>query len=669
MTPDFEANPVPGQPPSAEFRSLLPLARGRLRDFRQVVRQRLVLSALSQLGRTGSYSPESVRTKVIEIFRFRDFPVETVSSELDALCDSGVVEHTDIGYRALEAPSSVDFEQMRLHLVNGFSRWAAEHGSTVDDLDVPRVGSAIESSMDQVTEVFVTDVCSGSGPSVQVLGGELARALQSCWTSGSAGFERTGRQFVEYLQSDDPHAVAFLSAVYQTALTVDILVRGQRLESLLREPNLPRERVFLDTNCLSALLNPTNRYHDVVVGSVKLAARFGFPVGYTGLTKDELDQLLASASRIMRIGNPADGARFNEFVYDFSKRAGLTSWQDRLAALQLWPTLIRDTYGIHLFPDDEESVPDSGAFSTIFETLLWTHHEFREDAAILRDKILYHRVESRRQSAGLSLLGTPVIETLDRYFAEAEAIRSNRESAWPVVIRASFWLALLSEFLDATFDDADVRAIGKSILRKLSEPATLSLSLEEYSKLLAARFELDPSSAATVTSVFAASIHRAELERALSRMDADQVTRETQQVLTDTPLIDRIVGLQRAQIEAAGLRDRMSRMGAELTSAREVNKYLREALLRPVSVHVSISGVSEGAIALMAKLLADVQARAQEESRAEGLDESLLEAPDAVTLRGAARKIQQFLETHAGTIRTLAPLIPVAGELLHMLGS
>lgn len=631
------------------------------------MRTGLILSALGRL-KAEDITPDMVRTALSDALALKDLPIEVITAEMESLTSKGILRKDSGKYAIVSLPKARDYDALLRTSIADMVEALKAEDKDFDPYDYRGIEKAVGDSIVNLTVAMTTAIRERDQPG-WALGSEgLKSALLSPWKEGSAKLAQVGDLFLRYLQSDAMSAKALLASVYETCLTLDMLSRGARFEEALKEAP-PPDRVFLDTNCLSALLCSSNRYHDAVAASLRLSRRFGFQMGYIGRTRLELSQLLQAATRSIKEGDVVDAARRNEFVYDFSKRFADKKWSDRLTELEMWPQWLNDEFGIIEYEAAEplEKTEKEQEFETVYKIFLSGQREYREPAAIAHDACLYGLVQTRKETV-TGLFDSPLVETLDRYFWQTNSLLNKVKGYPSTVVHATHWLNTLAQFVDAKVDDKDIVGVAQGVLKNLLQTSSPGLSIAEYTRLLAARYDWEPKQALLIAQVLTESVYRSELERALEESNADAAAVATQRILDDGKLIEAVVGRSKAEAEAADLRSRMQAMSQEITASRKVIHYLREAATRPVVVEVHVANVPDQAIFLMERLLDEIETRMAERARADGIDKSILGASDKAGFRRAVEKVEGFLRRAAADVVAAQTLLPIISEVLRLIG-
>lgn len=650
----------------SDLRALLPLAKGPLREFRREVRLRLVISALARMGKA-DVKPEDVRNTLVSSLGLRDFPLEVVVGQLEALAAKGIIKSVGGGYSIVSLPKLRDFDALIRQVVTEFTLVLKEKDADYDPYDYREIDKAVEKSVLGLAVAMLTAIRSGARMELAAPPESVRSELLLPWKDAGAKLNLAGKAFIAFLLSDSPAASALVASIYETCLAVDMLSRGAQLEVAIKEA-APPDRIYLDTNCLSAMLTPTNRYHDIIIASARLARRLGFQVGFVAHTMLELNHLIQAATRSLNQGDVVEAARRNEFVFDFTKRLAGQKWSDRLAELGAWPHWLRDEAGVVQFdaPDHLDRSEKEQSFEAVFQIILNSHGESREASAIRHDVYLYGVVQARKTTLS-GLFDSPTIETLDRFLWETNNILVKTKAYPNAVVHATQWLNTLSQFVDAELDEKDIGLTVRGILRSLVEHTEPGLTVDEYTRLLAARYDLEPKQALIIAQVLTESVLRAELEKALKEFDADNTAIVTQRIFDDGKLIDAVVGRERAEADAAEMRKRMQEMRGEIQESRKVIQYLREAATRSVVVEVHVSGVPDSAVFLFEKLLAEIESRMPEIAKAQGIDKSMARSPDRGAFKKAVEKVEVFLQRAAADVAAAQTLIPVVVQILWIL--
>ncbi len=649
------------------LRALLPLAKGRLSDFRREVRARLVLMALTKLADQGPVSAETVKATIISACGFSDYPIEVVIAELNQLVTTGTLTKKAVLYNIVKTPGVGGYEALRHQIEREFEAFMRSRDKEFDLYEYRGWKDALGKSLDQVMTALISSFKDEEDNQTGIYAGELKENILKHWGKESPKLPRAGEYFLEFLQASTGSAKTFVAAVYEAILTTDLLARGRELEGVLQH-GPPPDRVYLDTNCISALLCPTNKYNEATIASITLACRFGFEVGYVASTSVELNNLLRSANWVMKQGDVVEGAGRNEFVLDYTRRvAPSMKWSDYLSEVEMWPQRLQQL-GVKQFEDLSLSPDDIDEyFESTFKIFLKANRVHREREAISHDVQLYHLVRSRK-GKDAKLFHSPLVETLDRTFWDADTFLVQEKGFQPCLVHVTSWLGTLSQFLDATFEEKDIARVATGVLRNLIEPSRPMLSIQEYARLLAARYDWEPDQAELLARVLTESIHKSELERALSESNPEKVAEITQRAFSDIGLIEEVVGRKRAEAEKEELRDRMESMAQEVLATRKILRYVREAASRPMNISVQVPGVSDQFLQLLARLIDDIEKQLPELSKAEGIDKSLLSAPDEKGIRKSLAKIETALQRAAGSVSAAQVLYPVAREIANFLG-
>lgn len=641
------------------LRSILPIATGRLSDFREKIRSRIILSAIKQHSINTPFSADDIKNNIIRTFNFTDYALEIIISELDNLVVDNILQKNGLNYVLLRPiPEQTDYNALLDEITIDFEKFLRKEVKDFNPYDYEGWKITLRKSVEELTMAVVSYV-NRSEPNIckfkidEIPPTEIIKH----WKDASLKVPQLSGVFMNYLHSDSKPIIALISGIYEAALTVDMLSRGKKLKESLKDAP-PPDRIYLDTNCLSSILNPTNRYYSSMLASISIAQKFGFQIGYLSETSDEMYLIINSADKYMKIGNVAEGALQNEFISDFAYRCSGLRWPEYITPLKMWSQRLATEYGIIQFEktDISEQEQTVDYFETAFLMKLETRGEQREPDAITHDILLYSTVQTRKGNTSM-LFDSPLIETLDRVLCDTDNFLVKVKGYKPSIKHVSSWLNLLSRFLDASFEEDNVRKIGMAILQNIIQTRTPSITIEEYSHLLAARHDWEPKEAKIICQLLTETVHQEELEKALRIGDIVKVTSLTEQVFRDEKLIEEIVGRQKVEKENARLILGMHRIATELISERKMTQLLLEMNRRPITVSIQIQGVPNEAIFLLERIIEDIEKELPEVSKTEGIDKSILNVSDEGGFKSVITKIEGALTRVSSTIAAAQPIL------------
>lgn len=651
---------------AAAIRTLLPLGKGKLRDFRKEVRSQAVMSAAAKLTAGEHFTTLSLQAQIQDVFRFA-LPVEVIANECNRLVDAKIFSRTENppGFTATDIPDNRGYSVLIRDLKGGFARYLRENGVEFD----PAIDRDIEIRFVQAAEALVSELVNA-----------LKRGDTTGWAASSASVRsailrpwdepklaRLQVLFESYIQADRPELNEFILAIFETAVTVDLLRRGRGLEGVLKEAGRPT-RIYLDTNALSALLCKSNRYHEVIRAGVRLAIRYGFEVGFIAPTREELNRLLRNANKEIREGNAAEASKWNEFVLEFARYSRGEKWSDAYARLLQWPTWLKEECNIVQFEEPREDLPEETrrVFNASYQGALRYAREYRDPEVMRHDFRLYSAVALSKQTEDC-LFDGPLALTLDRFFCATDAYLVENEGRQPCIIHATAWLEVTSQFLDADFADESAHEVARAVLLNLVRPSEPSLSIDEYAKLLSAKEDWEPKRAGLLARILVESVQREEIEDALRDGDLERAGRHAQDALANTGLVREIIGRESAERDAEDLRERIKVMGVELEAQRTIARMFSQALSRPIVVQVKIEGISAQAIGMFDQLRDEFLKKLPEAAIEAGLDSFDWKKLDAEGLRAALRKVQSVLRGLKDYTPTAAGLLLVAQKIAGLL--
>lgn len=541
---------------------------------------------------------------------------------------------------------------------NAFTNFVKRAGQSPDSIIDSSVVSQLERSLQTLHQAIVKAVADGEAGGWNSKAQSTRDQLLAPWPDAKSDHAKKTRDlFVRFLESDSPELANIVMAIFETAIVVDLLRRGKQVEEFAAQANRGGT-IFLDTNCITALLARTNRYHQAVTAAVQLARRQGLEVTYVPITRMEVNRIVKRANEFVREGDLVRGAKSNEFVLEYTRYHPNEKWTDFVEEINHWNDSLEHRCGI---------APglDSGArarpevvqkFDATFKANLRVIQDFRDGAALVHDAELYSLVHSGKNGSPADF-SAPLIVTLDRALCSTDLWLHEREGFPTCVAHATTILAVLTHLCDIEFGDADMNHVGTAILQNMVRPFNPQMSPEEYAVLLGAQHGWDLRKIGVVKSLFMNSLYRHELEEALRAGDEGLSFRATQRILNDTQIIDEMFKSDQMAGELGDMRKRMAEMQIELNAHRRMQAWIQEFQARPVNIAIRIEGVGEQVSFMYERLLDSLRTELPAFYAEANLEIAGPEVKNASGLRKALGKIESGLGRMAGTVQSAGVLL------------
>ncbi len=642
----------------------LPLVRPQISDFRKEFYRAIVLStalALPDAEKDG-FDTSKLLDAIRLRFRLDSFPSFIVVDALEDLERARVLTRHGTVYsvrsrQALVRPDVieevfVEFEETLRAKIADYDRFINRSYHDAFRLAFASLVKVIGASTEP-TKLILESVHAAENRNqiVRAIVGVLPNRVEA---------EKFVDMFVEYVTGDKPLATRYLFSVYQGIIFVDLLSRSTEMASALGKFGAGC-RLVLDTNVLVASMCESNPRHGLVISTLQFAKSLGFDPLYARETKSEFNNLLQAANYEM--SNPAFSFRAQdiELVTDYLKRGGGISWFERFVELSNFERTLEGLYGAHVqdFPLEEPSPSELQTFEASMQTIIRVAGKPRGREALYHDLSIWETARELRKEARPGPFPEPWFVTLDNIlvaFDELQRLQAKAELGYVIHVRTL--LAALVPFWNPQLSGADRGSLVSGLVENLVVPVKVAFTLQEYLKLLTQKLGLDPSDAATLLKIVTQSPLKAQLTEGLQEADQEIVSNTTIAILTESQVVEEIVGRGKAEKEVAELRERLSAVAEKykLTQA-ELDAYKKLAA-RPVVVLVQ-AGLPAGIPELLLGAVERIKAEAPTALASAGVSENDLQSGDLSLVRRFVSKLEEWINRAGTAAQSLQVLLPV----------
>ncbi|MFZ7131789.1 MAG: hypothetical protein ACOWWR_05475, partial [Eubacteriales bacterium] len=386
--------------------------------------------------------------------------------------------------------------------------------------------------------------------------------------------------YYRYLLSESLYKNNYIMSCYQCAISLDIFKRSSDLYRYSRaysEKNL----LVIDTNIITALLLSSNRYHDTVVSMMSLSKKFGFEIYYTYRTKKEFEHLIAAANYSMKQRKSITHSdRNNELITDYLKinnTVEYQNWSDILMYYYSFESQLRDNFGIDLLDEKIQSTTsDLGTLARdVYEIV--TRSKERLNSAIEHDIELLNLMEGLKTPKTIKLFDSPWILTLDNILLYVDDyINRKRNVDYTFCIHAQKWFNLLIPFCDIEDIRENENMFASAIVKYSIVPIRTTLTLEEYSKLLADKFGMEGADSQIIFNIITKSKLKPELEKNLSDDDLEAIRDTTYLLFSDEKLLEDLLEKKKDKMTIGRLKDSIKKERLENELLRSQNAIYKE---------------------------------------------------------------------------------------------
>jgi hypothetical protein len=566
------------------------LTKGKLLERRKEISKALVKAGLSNMQLGDKFTPRDLSIKIHAISNVK-LADEAIISILEDLQTNGYTAHvSDLDYKILKKIEIIGFQDLTYSTYIEFKDFLEKNYKDYD----PYIDKAVMDILNSILLKISIQFINSQETKIESLPIENFKSFleEQVEGHGIKWKDRFVELFCEYFNSKPPKLLEFIFNVYSVSINMRLISKEQEMPELL----LVDEVGFLliDTSFLVALMGKTDPTHALASALTMQCKKRQVPLYYLDITKDEMNRLIYGSKLEMKglivDGNPS--VIRSQFVRDFHEllKIEYIRWPDYYAELSNWENLLKLYWNISIFPGEYKIDQDT---VDIVEHWLPILDQDRQDKRISvnpyynkppRDLPQIHHdavclgaiAASRKNQDEMRSIG-PWFLTFDNLvFRLGEFQTQIDKQKLNLAIQPRTWLNYLLIFSKLDFEKEDQDEIAEALLIFTTHEHETRITLEDYAKLIAEKFNLNREEAQLIKEIFLKTPLNAELTRALEAGRGGDADRVTQNIIDNKEFIDSVLDKRRTKEDlqrvASTLRETVIQLREE--------KAAREALER-----------------------------------------------------------------------------------------
>jgi len=361
--------------------------------------------------------------------------------------------------------------------------------------------------------------------------------------------------------------------------------------------------LLIDTSFLVALMCNTDPTHALALAVTMQCKKRQVPLHYLDITKKEMNSLI-HGSKIEMMGLIVEGNPSvirNQFVRDFKehlKMEDYISWPDYYAELSNWETLLKLYWDVGIFLEkyeiDQDTVDivehwlpilDQKRLDKRISVNPFYNKPPRDQQQIHHDAVCLGAIAASRKNLDKMRSIGPWFLTFDNLvFRLGEFHTQIDEQKLNLAIQPRTWLNYLLIFSKLDFEKGDQDAIAEALLIFTTHEHETRITLDDYAKLIAEKFNLTREDAKLIKEIFLKSPLNAELTRALELGHGGDADRVTQDIINNKDFIDSVLNQRKTKEDLKRVASTLKETVMQLREERAA----REALERISGYNICI---------------------------------------------------------------------------------
>lgn len=373
----------------------------------------------------------------------------------------------------------------------------------------------------------------------------------------------------EFLQNPSKSLKEYVGTIYIAIVNSDLLSRQKSIK--LPESPDEEKKLFLDSNVLQNLMCKTDNEYPLIKNIVERSNDLGFDLYYFPETVDDLQRSIDGAVREMnglKDSNYSSQTFNNQFVKDWYRefRKNGTEWGDYRSNIQRWELEIETRYEITEYEKHIGSSKEELEYTRDIIDRIDSERSGRpkkpdilnHDAGILaKTAFLQHSVSGKHNIGPLLLsLDNTVTQASDYAYQEGDWVEG-------ISVPPRVWFNYLLTFTSAEVESIEVGEIILNVSANIPSKPTL----EEYSKAIEEKTELESGNSDLLSRYLRYSTYSDEIERSLRRDDG-RADEWAFKALTNEETMEQFT-------EHKEQKKRIRKMGDRIRELEEENKELR----------------------------------------------------------------------------------------------
>lgn len=534
----------------------------------------LISLSLSTFAAKDKFSVEQV-TEIIAKNSKISIPESDIISIFQELSREGTIEHENgsqyVLLRKIEIPS---FEKSISPVREEFEKYLTEQIDNKDYFsmypgDYTNLMNIFNSLIQEIMSSFIfVDLIDSSQYIIPIE--DMDRLIDSEIENHTISDKKIKKTFkkalIHYFTEDNgPQLKDLIYKFYNGVVRIDILKRMQNLPDICENKAL--DVLVLDASVIIALLCKTDPKHPLSDVLMKQCNQSKVELYYSSKTRVEIwNNIKTARNEIKGLRKKTErSSTINQFTVDFTKSK--KTWDEYYNELAKWELQIKSAYSINKIPPEEDSTIDQDIYE-IIQRILPIADRYRHDDRENRNTDYKPRLRTQQQydndSHCLALVAKmqkknyarkeffkvgPLFVTYDNLLtyinatnlAQYSNLPENKKGDIGFVIQPIVLLNYYITYSRPQIISLNHNEVAKAILQYTARLKSSRLSVEEYSKLVAQKINIDTNNIDALVELFYIHPLSRELKKALYDEDMTASDEVVYNIITD-PEIDKFIG-------------------------------------------------------------------------------------------------------------------------------
>lgn len=564
-------------------------------ERRREIRKSLLKIAINECEINKEYDLQEISIQLRNITKCT-LSDEQILQTLSELENENLVKHLhSFKYRIISKPDILSFENLLYPVWNEFSIFLREKFPQYD----PFIHNNTKKIFDSVIRKILTRL-SISNPSFNQesfpsndIEEDIKEEIKGVHLPNKLD-EKLPELLVQYLNSKPPKLNSFIFDCYYGLINVDLVAREQEIPDIDFGNEI--EFLIVDTNFIVPLMCQYDNVHPLSIAIIKQCNKLKVPLYYTSKTKAEIWRLIRGSQSLMEGLNKQNiDPSSNQFASDYAKTN--INWSIYYTYLTEWEQFILKEYSLNqLLPAMEQNVEEK-TYEIVKQSLIFADN-FRFEERSKRETTYKPRIRSEENYAhdaycvGLvSFLRKNKITTnkkLGPWFLTYDNLLSYlnfnsimNDDDLGLVIQPRILLNYLLAYSKIEFNDEDRADVAVALITLTTKTKNQELTLEEYSKLVAAKLDLGINNSELIRKIIICSPLRDELKKALSHGSEEGPDTITYNIFTSPEIekiVEKIISQEKANKENEQERIKLKEQLRKVSEALLKEQAAKEAL-------------------------------------------------------------------------------------------
>lgn len=568
-----------------EVVGIIPLIKEELSNNRYEIHELMIKRILSSKKENEIISTSSIKKEIIQKFNIEDFPAELLSNILSSLVTEKHLKLNEDG--TYKITNQFKYQNISTLIDECYKEFTVFADNSMNNFDIflcRNFKGAFEDSLYEMINIFIEKDEFYNHQIENVNLNEVEASLINIASNNVENPKQFVNLFFNFINSHNVKINEFLFLAYRGAITYDILRRGHLLSQKTIEIG-KGGLLLLDTNTIISLICKTDRTHKLAESTISLSKKLKFDICYTKKTADEYSRLLNAADyhmkakRFFKTKNVVDNQLINDFI-----KQNEGSWSDYYLERSNIELYLKAKYDIQLFEASKLDLDQENEIiqyiDIVYNTVLHIHFKEKNKDTVDHDIYLLKLAVLLSENEPEMVFNCPWILSYDSILNSVNDLVIKRfdKLQYGFIIHPQTWLNTLLVFSNVEIDEEKREDIVKAIINYMIFPVKNVLTLEQYAKLITYKLGLSEENEEFIKYLLTMSPLKRNLDIALKNNDVDKVSEITNEILTDSDLIEKAISEGNTKKENERLQNQLKNL-AENNRAEKIKNELLEKVV------------------------------------------------------------------------------------------